>query len=367
VDVGDWVDAGLYDPDAVGADERLELLNFLAERGCSLAEMVAAHARGRLFALAGDRIIRPDRDVYDLEQVAEITGFPVHQVRAVWRAFGLVDVGGPVASPDDVEMVRTALLVSGTLGFEPTIGLVRVMGASMARIGDATSTVVRGRMPTMSVATSGSELATATSFATIAAGVPEMGRMLDQLFRHHLESARMHFERTESWDIVGDGGIRVAVGFADLCGFTGLTQQLRMDELSQLLSGFEQIAGDIVQDHSGRLVKFIGDAVMYVTPDAVSAVAVADDLVAAAEVNGLQARAGITAGTALAMDGDYFGPVVNLAARLVGIAEPGDILATDDVVERLGDRRLSTPLGLQRMRGFTDPVSVSRLVRADGA
>jgi len=364
VDQGAWIAAGLYDPAAAGAGERLELLQFLEAQGCTIEEMVAAHARGRLFALAGDRVIRPDRDRYDLEQVAELTGFPVAEVRAMWRAFGLVDVGGPVASPDDVEMVRTALEMAGALGLEPTIGLARVMGASMARIGDATSTVVRGRLPSMSVASSGSELATATAFAAIAAGVPQMGRMLDTLYRHHLESARMHFERTESWDIVGEGGIRVAVGFADLCGFTGLTQQLRMDELSQLLTGFEQIAADVVADHAGRLVKFIGDAVMYVTPDVVSAVAVADDLIASAEINGLQARAGITSGTALAMDGDYFGPVVNLAARLVGIADPGDVLVSDDVVERLGDRRSAKSLGLQRMRGFADPVSVSRLDRA---
>ena len=363
MDEGAWIEAGLYDAAAIGADERRELLTFLTEQGCSIEEMVAAQARGRLFALAGDRIVRPDRDRYDLDQVAELSGFPVAQVRAIWRAFGLVDVGGPVASPDDVEMVRTALGLAGALGMEPTVGLARVMGASMARIGDATSTAVRGRMPAMSVASSGSELATATAFAAIAAGVPAMGHMLDTLFRHHLESARMHFERTESWDIVGEGGIRVAVGFADLCGFTGLTQQLRMDELSQLLSGFESIAADVVADHAGRLVKFIGDAVMYVTPDAVSAVAVADDLIAAAEVNGLQARAGISSGTALAMDGDYFGPVVNLAARLVGIAESGDVLVTDNVVERLGDRRTATSLGAQRMRGFTEPVPVSRLDR----
>ncbi len=175
----------------------------------------------------------------------------------------------------------------------------------------------------MSVTISGSELATAKSFAGVATVVPELGRALDVLFRHHIESARMHFERTESWESVDESGIRVAVGFADLCGFTGLTQQLTMDGLSQLLTRFEEIAADVVQDHGGRLMKFIGDAVMYVTHDAVSAVAVADDLVRAARERGLDARAGVTVGTALALDGDYFGPVVNLAARLVALAECG--------------------------------------------
>lgn len=367
MDLEAFAAAGLYDARAANADERRELLAFLVERGCSIEEMVAANERGRLFALAGDRIIRPNRDQLTLEQVAADVGAPVDDVRRLWRAFGLVeaDPESPVASPADVEMIRAAVGLTGVLGLEPTLGMARVMGSAMARIGDSISTTVRGQLPAMSVATSGSELATARTFAALAAGVPGLGRGLDTLFRHHLEAARMHFERTESWDVMAGGGIRIGIGFADLCGFTGLTQQLTMEELSALLSGFEEVAADVIQDCGGRLVKFIGDAVMYVTHDAVSAVAVADGLVAAAEQRGLQARAGVTVGTVLALDGDYFGPVVNLAARLVALAQPGDVLASQPVVERLADRRASTSLGPQQLRGFDDPVPVSRLARPE--
>jgi class 3 adenylate cyclase len=363
VDIEAFTAAGLYDAGSSLAAERLELLTFLVEQGCTIDEMVAAHERGRLFALAGDRLIRPERDQFTLGQVAETIGAPVELVRSLWRAFGLVeaDPDSPVASPDDIRMLATAAAMVSALGLEATLGMARVMGASLARIGDAASTAVRGRLPSMSVAVSGSELTTARAFAEIAASVPHLGHTLDVLFRHHLEAARMHFERTESWDVVGQGGIRVAVGFADLCGFTGLSQRLTMDGLSQLLTRFEEIAADVVADHSGRLVKFLGDAVMYVTTDAVSAVAVAEELVDAAEQRGLKARAGVTVGTALALDGDYFGPVVNLAARLVAVAEPGQVLASEAVVERLGDRRTTIPLGPQRLRGFDDPVPVSRL------
>ena len=361
MDEGAWIEAGLYDPAAVGAGQRQELLTFLTEQGCSVEEMVAAHAKGRLFALAGDRLIRPDRDRYDLHEVAELVGHPVERVRALWRAFGLVDVGDKVASPDDVEMLRTSLAMVDTLGLDATIGLARVMGSSLARIGDAVSAAVRSRFPSMAIASSGSELTTARAFAAIAATVPLLGRSVDTLLRHHLEAARMHFERTDSDDVVGQGGIRLAVGFADLCGFTGMTQKLRMDELSQLMSGFEAVAADVVSDHDGRIVKFIGDAVMYVTPDPVSAVAAAEDLVTAARVRGLQARAGVATGTVLALDGDYFGPVVNLAARLVALGEAGAVLASESVVEWLGDRRESQTLGPQQIRGFDEPVTVARL------
>jgi class 3 adenylate cyclase len=364
VDLEALTAAGLYDVNAPDADERRALLEFLTEQGCSLDEMVAAHARGRLFALGGDRIVRPQRDTFTLAEVAEQIGASVDDVRALWRAFGLVqaDRDQPVASPDDIEMLRIAIGMAGLLGMDATRGIARVMGSAMARIGDATSTAVRGRLPSMSVATSGSELETARAFAGIAATVPALGKSLDILFRHHLESARMHFERTESWDVVGEGGIRVGVGFTDLCGFTGLTQQLSMDSLSQLLSRFEEVAGDVVQDGGARLVKFIGDAVMFVAPDAVTAVDVAEALVMAASTRGLSARGGVTVGTALALDGDYFGPVVNLAARLVSLAEAGTVLVSDPVIERLGGTRSAVPLGPQSIRGFTDPVAVHRLV-----
>ena len=363
VDLEALTAAGLYDADAPDADERRELLEFLTAQGCSVAEMQAAHERGRLFALAGDRLIRPDRDQHTLAEVAEIVGAAVDDVRAVWRAFGLVDPGAdtPVASPADVDMIRLHFEMATLFGFDGSLGMARVMGGAMARIGDASSTMVRGRLPAMSVAVSGSELTTAQAFAAVAAYVPRLGQTIDTLFRHHLESARMHFERTESWDVVGDGGIRVGVGFADLCGFTGLTQQLKLEQLSQLLTRFEEVASEVVHDHGARLVKFIGDAVMYVATDAVTAVAVAEALLEAAQERGMTARAGVTVGTALALDGDYFGPVVNLAARLVALADPGAVLISQPVVERLNGRRQLVDLGPQLIRGFDDPVHVSRL------
>jgi class 3 adenylate cyclase len=363
VDLDALAAAGLYDAEAGDAAERRELLEFLAEQGCTIEEMTAADQRGRLFALAGDRVVRPDRDRFSLAEVAEALAVPVEDVRAAWRALGLVDVGADVAvaSETDVEMLRVLRDMSSVLGFAPVLGLARVMGSAMARIGDASSTVVRGRMPSMSVAVSGSELTTARSFAEVASIVPRVGAALDTLYRHHLENARMHFERTESWDVVGEGGIRVGIGFADLCGFTGMTEQLSMDGLSLLLSRFEEVATDVVHDHGARVVKFLGDAVMFVATDAVTAVAVADELVAAAAVRGMTARAGVTAGTVLALDGDYFGPFVNLAARLVAVAEPGRVLVSDAVAERLAGRRILESLGPQQIRGFSEPVGVSRL------
>src|SRR3977135_490313 len=95
--------AGLYDPADPSADERAELLGFLEEQGCSLDEMIAANAPGRLFALAGDRITRPDRHRFTLAEVADAIGADEAGVRRAWRACGLPlrEPNAKVASPHD--------------------------------------------------------------------------------------------------------------------------------------------------------------------------------------------------------------------------------------------------------------------------
>jgi class 3 adenylate cyclase len=240
------------------------------------------------------------------------------------------------------------------------LGMCRVVASSLARVSDAISTAVRSAIPNLALETSESELATAQTFTAIAPLVPRTGATLDAVFRHHLEAARMQFEQTDSGDVVGDGGIRVGVGFADLSGFTGLTQSMSMAELSMMLTGFEELGDEIVRNGGGRVVKYIGDAVMYVAPDAGSVAHIAERLLDTAEAHGLQARAGVTHGVALALAGDYFGPVVNLAARLVAMAAPGEILITPEVAAQLPDAA-PDPLGPRPVRGFAEPVELLRL------
>jgi class 3 adenylate cyclase len=148
------------------------------------------------------------------------------------------------------------------------------------------------------------------------------------------------------------------IGFADLSGFTALTQQLTPAELSGLLSEFSATVTDVVHADGGRVVKFIGDEVMWVssTPERLAKAAV--DLVdhPKAREAQMQVRAGLDYGTVLAVGGDYFGNSVNLAARLVAAAEPGQILATSAVRDELADwpAVAQEPLTL---KGFDDPVT----------
>src|SRR5262249_26073076 len=152
--------------------------------------------------------------------------------------------------------------------------------------------------------------------------------------------------------------VTCGVGFADLSSFTALTQALTPGQLSELLNEFGTTVADVVHTDGGRVVKFIGDAVMWVSPTPQRLVQAAVDLVAQprAREADLQVRAGLAYGTVLAINGDYFGTPVNLAARLVAAAAPGQILAASALHEKLPDWP-AVAHGPLALKGFDDPVT----------
>ncbi|MDQ1688161.1 MAG: hypothetical protein QOK42_1136, partial [Frankiaceae bacterium] len=153
----------------------------------------------------------------------------------------------------------------------------------------------------------------------------------------------------------------------DLSGFTRTSAQLELDDLSRLLSGLEDITLDVVGRGGGRVVKYIGDAVMFVAPrlEQLLDIALALSEHPAAASVGMPVRVGISFGTLLAQEGDYFGAPVNLASRLVALAEPGTVLA-DSVLAARADPTAFTadPDYPAEVRGWDEPVLVARLRRA---
>lgn len=144
-DEGAWAAAGLLDGLREGGlEERRALLGWLAAQGCSLEEMVEAHAAGRLFALAGDRVIRPPGPRRTVAEAAEALGVGEEEVRRAWRALGLPAPGASGLDDDDLAAVRTALDVVRLMGDTTGLALVRVLGAGAARLADAESSAMRG-------------------------------------------------------------------------------------------------------------------------------------------------------------------------------------------------------------------------------
>lgn len=175
------------------------------------------------------------------------------------------------------------------------------------------------------------------------------------MHRHHLTSARTHFE-----GVLRDTSSAVVcgVGFADLSGFTALTQALTPAQLSHLLNEFAGTVSDVVHADGGRVVKFIGDEVMWVSsaPEALLQAAVHLVEHPKAREEGLQVRAGLAFGAVVAINGDYFGNPVNLAARLVAAAAPEQILASSELRDALPDRP-AVAQGPLKLKGFDAPVT----------
>jgi class 3 adenylate cyclase len=129
--------------------------------------------------------------------------------------------------------------------------------------------------------------------------------------------------------------------------------------LAKLITFFEQRCHEIAYDHQARLVKLIGDEVMFTSVESVDTVGVASDLVAAFADDGVHGRGGASRGDLVSIHGDYFGPVVNRAARLVEHAVPGEVLVDEATADSPGVT--ATPAGRRMLRGFDDPVPVFAL------
>jgi adenylate cyclase len=130
------------------------------------------------------------------------------------------------------------------------------------------------------------------------------------------------------------------------------------------LNRFETVASDVVHGGGGRVVKLIGDEVMFAVTGAGAAGDIACMLVdaIAAEPTLPPVRVGIAAGDVLVRYGDVFGPVVNLAARLVAQARPGSVLAPAALVPEV-PAFTAAPLGAVPLRGFDAPVEIVEIRR----
>ncbi|GAB3538363.1 hypothetical protein GCM10027403_24580 [Arthrobacter tecti] len=157
-----------------------------------------------------------------------------------------------------------------------------------------------------------------------------------------------------------------AVGFADLVSYTSLSRQMNERTLAQLVQRFENMCAEIISVGGGRLVKTIGDEVLYIaeTPEAGAEISLAlakafteDDLLPSARVS-------MVWGRILSRLGDIYGPTVNLAARLTSLAEPGTVLidATTAATLRDNERFVLMPHKARTVRGFGEvhPVTLAR-------
>lgn len=350
------IELGLYYPDGPSAEQRLELLRYLIDLGATVEDLVTY--REELPGLAMVVAVRGG-GALTLDQVVMRSGVAEGDVRRIVRAAGFPEPG-----PDDrvfaegfVALCRLVPVASALFGEEAVFQLVRVMGSAMARVADAlVSSFIANVEPAARIEDPvGLRVARANTEAV--ALFPEVAPALDVLLRQHLVAVR---RAATAESEAGFETRQLCVGFVDLVDSTSMTQRLSMGELGGVLTQFENITTDMVTAAGGRVVKLIGDEVLYTAADGASACRIALDLAAAfADHPSVpRVRAGVASGDVMLRDGDVFGPVVNLAARAAKVGGPGEVVAPTDVALSAG--MAFDPLGPLHLRGF-DAVEFCRL------
>jgi adenylate cyclase len=321
---------------ATEGQQRIEALarvrSLLLELGCTREEIDRAVADDVLDLLVVDRMLAPAGTRLTQAQVAERTDIPIEVARRFWRALGFLDVDDDdlAFTEMDIEAVRLfqSMVAMGLVDVDSAVQMARVIGSSMARIAEAET----GGATTPILAATGDSIIDADEFAMQAGeALPAMARLLEYVWRRHLQAAtrRAMLVRARA----SEEGLSpvMTVGFADMVGFTVLSQHLGDEDLAAVVARFEELAHDTVVALGGRVVKMIGDEAMFVVPTATSAAEIGLSLAEAYASDELlsDVRVALAVGPVLVQDGDFYGPVVNLSSRLVGVANPGTVLVSD--------------------------------------
>jgi class 3 adenylate cyclase len=259
-----------------------------------------------------------------------------------------------------VGLARDAGILDGTGGPD----LMRVVGGALDRIAEAcVASYVQGTEEELSVR-GASQLEHAQENERAIELADGLGSALGVVFRHHLRQAILR-QRTSQVGVSRRELARLAIGFVDLVASTEATRRLEPAALAASVSQFENLAFDVATVHGGRVVKFIGDEIMIsaLDPEVGSELVLA--LVEAFAAANLEPRGGLACGEVLFRHGDYYGPVVNLASRLVDTAIPGEVLVDESVVAAAGDvpGLVFKPSGRRLLKGFDPAVSVWALER----
>jgi adenylate cyclase len=339
----------------------MSLRDFLSTQGVPEDDIVAAEEQGpeAVQLLAIDRVLLPGANRYTQAEVVEQVGMDLDEARRYWRALGFPDLpeGERAFTDTDVETLRTLkqLIDQGVVDREVALQLARVFGQSLSRMAEAQVGAMRSRIeePLRQAGASETEIADAVT-SVASAMLPTMEGFVLYTWRRHLAAAaqRQLFFGADA----SVGQETMTVGFADLVGFTAISQQVDEHELAAIVDRFESVAYDTIAALGGRVVKMIGDEVMFVTDEPAAGALIAMTLaeVYADDETLPDVRVGLALGPVLAREGDFFGPTVNLASRIVNIAYAGSAVASDDVHEALeGDERFGwKPLRPRRLKGI---------------
>jgi adenylate cyclase len=375
------VDLGILEPRDGGFERRdvararvVLHLETMGIEPSALAEAIhSGHLRLGYFESAGRRHPRADRTFRD---IAGEIGIPFEALERVYVAFGL-----PRPEPDervreeDLEAIQLlpALFAAG-LDETDVLRIARVWGDSARRVAQYLPhyfhTAVEPRFRDQGMR---DNEAYEAAIRQVGVRTGRSGEnLLGWLFRRHSEVfMNVHqFEHVEA--ALDEAGIRErtavrpeGIAFADLSGYTRLTEEGGDEAAAEMALALAQLAGETAARHRGMTVKLLGDGALLHFADPGDAVRASLDIVDEAPARGLPpAHVGVNAGPLLFDQGDYFGRTINVASRIVGLARPGQVLvgealvgAVPEVGFRLGE------IGTFEVKGVADPIRIFEATR----
>ena len=337
--------------------------DLLQRLGASDARIAEALRTGGAERLAGDLVLTRGADM-TLADLAGVAGVAEGKVAHLWRDLGIV------AGPDekrfgerDVGVIK--LLISASDLEIRGAELLRVIGTAMGTIADAAVSHyvqdVEERIKNNGIdpVERARELTETIDFA-FKIGDSLLGPVLAQ----HLQDAVTRQRATQQG--VSDRVVaRLAVGFVDLVGSTQLANRVSSRDLLETIATFETRAFEVAAACGGRIVKHVGDEVMFMalTPDVASDIALS--MIEQFAATNVKPRGGVAFGEVITYHGDFYGPVVNLASRLTDQAVPGEVLVDSAIRDAASTSEIEfEPAGRRQLKGFDDPVSVFSLARS---
>ncbi|GAB2987352.1 adenylate/guanylate cyclase domain-containing protein [Nocardioides montaniterrae] len=282
-------------------------------------------------------------------EAAAAAEVPVEQARRIWRSFGFPDRGDERAYADADVLALTTVreLVDGAgEGFDVALNVARGIGITLGRLAEWE----------VGALLQNTEL------------TPESAERFEGLLRYawrrHLSAA---LDRAEAAKAIEDepGTTTLTVGFADIVGFTSLSNEVTRERIGDIVETFESRCGDVIGSLRGRMIKSIGDAVLFVNDDAMAAFETAEGIIniIGRDQRMPDVRVGLATGSVVMRMGDVFGPPVNMASRLTQVARRNRIIVDRGTADLLPEDLVeSRPLPPRPVRGFgvVEPVAVRR-------
>ena len=377
------VDLGLVEPHEGTFPRRdvmrVRVVEELKDKGMDADALASAVASGNLtlgyLESAGRRFPVFHRTF--VEFAADI-GVEVETIQAVYVAFGLPRPhADQFVREEDADMIRALPVMLGEgIGEGDLLRAVRVWGDSARRVAQFEAHFFHHTMeePFRQQGMRDNEAFEAATTMAMRMG-HSSEQMLSWLLRRHGEVflAEHQFQHVEA--ALEEAGIRQrppreseAAAFADLSGYTRLTEEAGDDVAANVSLTLAELVSEVGDEHRGEVVKMLGDGVHFHFRDPADAVRASLEIVDTVASRGLPpAHIGVNAGPMIFDGGDYFGRTVNIAARIAAQASAGQVYVGEDVVPLVEPRGFRLiEVGSFELKGIADPVNLLQAVRSDG-